>query len=57
MKELDINEDELCFVSELWKRSDILRRWNLRYFELDNDGILRFYRKYTFVSKIKRFRI
>jgi hypothetical protein len=41
----DDDDEKLYFVSELWKRSDILRRWNVRYFELDNDGILRFYQE------------
>ena len=34
---------DVFFASELWKRSDILRKWNLRYFEVHRDGILRFF--------------
>ena len=44
VKEEEEKRDEsLLFVSELWKRSDFIRRWNLRYFELYRDGMLRFF--------------
>ena len=42
-EEEEKRDESLFFVSELWKRSDFIRRWNLRYFELYRDGMLRFF--------------
>ena len=33
------------FCSELWKQSDYIRRWNLRYFELHREGLLHYYHR------------